>query len=82
MRKYQVTQKTKEQFLPSFVGGGGRCAVLSALIVGGISAWLLVPFAYEQRGYSAIGGEWMFTLVVSFAEFQISNWFLEKIEIK
>lgn len=77
MRKYQNIDKTEDDILPHVVQQ--LWAALSALFVGGLTSQWIVPLAYTQRGYSAIGGEWMFTLAVSFAVFQVCKWLLEKI---
>lgn len=74
MWEYNTTRKINEGF--SLVKW--MCGVLSALLVGGLTAWLIVPFAYAERGYRAIGGEWMLVFAVTLAAFQISNWLLTK----
>lgn len=76
MQKNQGTPVTDDNFLPyavEWLYGG-----LYALIVGGFCAWWLVPFAYAERGYRAVGGEWMVVFVVSFSAFQIVKRILEK----
>lgn len=54
------------------------CVGLFTLIVGGFAAWWLVPFAYAERGYSAIGGEWLVVFDISFAVFQIGTWLMRE----
>lgn len=69
MREYNTTRKINEGF--SLVKW--MCGVLSALFVGGLTVWLLVPFACAQRGYRAIGGEWMLVFAVTLAAFLVGK---------
>lgn len=76
MQKFPHTHKTDDAlFFPTY---HWMLGVLSALLAGGFAAWWLVPLAYAERGYSAIGGEWMLVLVISFMAFQADKWFLER----
>lgn len=56
------------------------CGALSAFVVGGFLAWWLVPIAYEQCGYRAVGEEWIALLFAAFAAFQVGKWLLKQVK--
>lgn len=78
MGKPQSTFKTDngvQQYAIQWLCGG-----LSAFVVGGFSAWWLVPMAYEQRGYWAVGGEWIAVLFAALAAFEACKWILKHVK--
>lgn len=66
MRKPQITHKNQD-FLLHIVQR--LCGGPATFIVGGLTAWWLVPIAYIQRGHSAVGGEWMAVIAVAYVAF-------------
>lgn len=72
MRKDQSTNETADDFPLDVVLL--LCGGLPALIAGGFAACWLVPFAYAQRGYFAIGGEWLVVCLSSLVAFQVGTW--------
>lgn len=47
--------------------------VTVGLICGLISASLILPLAYAERGYFAIGAEWLIIIFVAYAAFSAVN---------
>lgn len=71
MRKHKIIYKTENYSSTNVFQW--LWGLLYALIAGSFVVWLLVPFAEVQRGYSAIGGEWLLVLIISIAAFQIGR---------
>lgn len=48
-------------------------AFLVSALIGGVlgiaAAWWGIPYAYAERGYFAVGGEWLLILAAAFLPF-------------
>ncbi len=54
------------------------CSALSGIIAGGAAGAVFVPGAYAERGYFAIGGEWILviavTVLTAYAVYRFDKW--------
>lgn len=57
-----------------------RCMIrlLFSFSMGTAAALILVPTAYMERGYYAIGGEWVGSIFVVFVTFQFTKTFFKE----
>lgn len=49
----------------------------TAAIAGMLMAAMVVPAAYAQRGYDAVGGEWILVMLAAWAGWQIGKEFMK-----
>lgn len=54
--------------------------LLVSFSVGTATALLLVPIAYEERGYLAVGGEWFGTVFVIYSTFMLTKYLFKERE--
>ena len=52
--------------------------ITAGLIAGLISAALIIPLCYTERGYFAIGAEWILIIAIAYAGFTAMNNYMFK----
>lgn len=55
--------------------------MMGAVLVTAIAAAILIPAAYAERGYFAVGGEWLVLMLIAIAAYSaIHNYLFDRAE--
>lgn len=55
--------------------------ILVGIAAGAVTAAILVPLAWKERGYLSFGSEWLFIIIVSYTAFWLFNeWIFKKLQ--